>query len=285
VTGAWQRESQNTLMSKLKNCTEDLEEWGARIRRRFTSRIKEYREEMERNREYQTEAGMLKYQDARQKLSIVLKQEEDYWKQRSKTHWLRDGDSNIRFFHAAASARKKKNHISKLNSGDGEIVQDQSGKCKIAKDYFEDLFQQGDYGREEVTPLISNRVTNEDNHELTKEFVAEEFKEAIFNTHSDKAPGPDGLNPAFYKRFWDPCGSEIFEANKQWLLQGRFPDDLNNTNIVLIPKVDNPTFMKDLRLISLCNVLYKIVSKVLANRLKPFLTRYISFEQSAFCRE
>jgi hypothetical protein len=100
--------------------------------------------------------------------------------------------------------------------------------------------------------------------------------------HSDKAPGPDGLNPAFYKRFWDLCGSEIFEASKQWLLQGRFPDDLNNTNIVLIPKVDNPTSMKDLRPISLCNVLYKIVSKVLANRLKPFLTRYISFEQSAF---
>ncbi|MCI07385.1 endonuclease/exonuclease/phosphatase family protein, partial [Trifolium medium] len=54
VTKAWQREIQNPLLSKLKNCTEDLEEWGARIRRRFTSSIKEYREEMERNRECQT---------------------------------------------------------------------------------------------------------------------------------------------------------------------------------------------------------------------------------------
>jgi hypothetical protein len=68
----------------------------------------------------------------------------------------------------------------------------------------------------------------------------------------------------------------------QWLRRGRFPEHLNDTNIVLIPKVDNPTSMKDLRPISLCNVLYKILSKVLANRLKPLLNRYISAEQSAF---
>ncbi|MCI13816.1 CNGC5-like protein, partial [Trifolium medium] len=90
--------------------------------------------------------------------------------------------------------------------------------------------------------------------------------------HSNKAPGPDGLNPAFYKRFWDLCGVEIFNTSKQWLQQGCFPTQLSETNIVLIPKVDNPTSMKDLRPISLCNVLYKIISKVLANRLKPLLT-------------
>jgi hypothetical protein len=90
------------------------------------------------------------------------------------------------------------------------------------------------------------------------------------------------LNPAFYKRFWDLCGYEVFTTSKQWLQRGRFPPQLNNTNIVLIPKIDNPTSMKDLRPISLCNVIYKIISKVLANRLKLLLNMYISLEQSAF---
>ncbi|KAK2445802.1 putative mitochondrial protein [Trifolium repens] len=58
-----------------------------------------------------------------------------------------------------------------------------------------------------------------------------------------------------------------------WLQRGSFPEHMNDTNIVLIPKVDKPTSMKDLRPISLCNVVYKIISKVLANRLKPLLNR------------
>jgi hypothetical protein len=169
-----------------------------------------------------------------------------------------------------------------LSSDDGDIVNEQVAMCTIAKDYFDKLFPQGDTTQDEVTRLINGRVTTEENQSLTKEFVVEEFKDALFSMHSDKAPGPDGLNPAFYKQFWELCGKEIFQACKEWLLQGRLPKNMNNTNIVLIPKVENLTSMKDLRPISLCNVLYKIISKVLANRLKPLLTRYISIEQSAF---
>jgi hypothetical protein len=215
-------------------------------------------------------------------LSKILKQEEDYWKQRSKTHWLKDGDSNTKFFHAVASARRKRNNISKLCDNEGNVVQEQQGMCDIAKEYFDSLFKQADYVEEDVTSIMKACVTNEDNQHLTREFTLEEFKDALFSMHSDKAPGPDGLNPAFYKRFWELCGKELYHTSLQWLQMGRLPDELNNTNIVLIPKVDNPTSMKDLRPISLCNVIYKILSKVLANRLKPLLNRYISFEQSAF---
>jgi hypothetical protein len=154
--------------------------------------------------------------------------------------------------------------------------------CNVALDYFANLFTQSTSDNEEVTSLLSGRVTADDNESLTKDFLIDEFKDALFSMHSDKAPGPDGLNPAFYKRFWELCGGELYNTSVQWLQRGRFLEQLNKTNIVLIPKIDNPTSMKDLRPISLCNVLYKIISKVLANRLKPLLNRYISVEQSAF---
>jgi hypothetical protein len=100
--------------------------------------------------------------------------------------------------------------------------------------------------------------------------------------HPDKSPGPDGFNPAFFQQFWDLCGDDIFVAAKDWLDRGYFPSSLNETNICLIPKRDNPSSMGDYRPISLCNVLYKMVSKLLANRLKMVLDKCISEEQSAF---
>jgi hypothetical protein len=100
--------------------------------------------------------------------------------------------------------------------------------------------------------------------------------------HPDKAPGPDGFNPAFYQHFWDRCSNDIYEAAQDWLARGYFPSSLSETNICLIPKCENPTTMKDMRPISLCNVLYKMISKLLANRLKCCLEKCISEEQSAF---
>lgn len=110
----------------------------------------------------------------------------------------------------------------------------------------------------------------------------EEFRAAVKEMHPDKASGPDGLNPAFFQHFWSCLGSEVFSCCKLWLADMAFPLGLNDTNVVLIPKKDNADSMKDLRPITLCNVLYKILSKVLANRLKSILPGLIFENQSAF---
>ncbi|PNX88544.1 ribonuclease H, partial [Trifolium pratense] len=78
------------------------------------------------------------------------------------------------------------------------------------------------------------------------------------------------------------CGQEIFQQCCNWLTIGTFPANLNSTNISLIPKGDSQVSMKDWRPISLCNVIYKLVAKVLANRLKNVLDKCISISQSAF---
>ena len=90
------------------------------------------------------------------------------------------------------------------------------------------------------------------------------------------------MNPRFYQRFWPLISDQIFSAASPWILTGAFPLGLNNTLIVLIPKCDNPSSMKELRSISLCNVLYKLVVKVLANRMKDVLCRLISPSKAAF---
>lgn len=86
----------------------------------------------------------------------------------------------------------------------------------------------------------------------------------------------------FYKKYWDLVGNDICDVVLDFLNYGHLPADLNYTHVALIPKTNNPTKMTDLRPISLCNVSYKLISKVLANRLKLILPDIIDENQSAF---
>lgn len=117
---------------------------------------------------------------------------------------------------------------------------------------------------------IKCSVTPADNEELTRPFFIEEFREAIFQMHPDKSPGPDGFNPAFYHKFWSLLKDDIFANGVDWLAIESFPSWINKTNLVLVPKVERAYCMKDLTPIALCNVLYKIISKVLCNRSSIF---------------
>jgi hypothetical protein len=105
---------------------------------------------------------------------------------------------------------------------------------------------------------------------------------ALNSTGDMKAPGLDGMPSIFYKKFWDIVGSKVTMEVLQILNEGRpIPAEWNQTTIALIPKVKWPESVTELRPISLCNVLYKIVSKILANGLKGILPEIISPTQSA----
>ena len=212
----------------------------------------------------------------------LLVQDDAYWKQRAKTHWYKDGDRNTNFFHASASARKKVNRILSLDDNDGNKVTDSQGMREVAKNYFVDLFQKHNNVTSPVIDIIRHSISEADNVRLTAPFTKAEFCDAMFYVHPDKCHGPDGYSPGFFQKFWNLCSDDIFRECCAWLDSGKFPPDLNMTNIALISKGNAHTSMRDWRPIALCNVLYKLISKVLANRLKVILSKCISDTQSAF---
>lgn len=100
--------------------------------------------------------------------------------------------------------------------------------------------------------------------------------------HPFKSPGPDGFAACFYQKSWPVVRSEVCKAVLEFLNSGYLDPSINATHIVLIPKKKHPTMVTDFRPISLCNVLYKLIAKVLANRMKRVLNNVISLNQSAF---
>jgi hypothetical protein len=96
------------------------------------------------------------------------------------------------------------------------------------------------------------------------------------------APGPDGLPAIFYHTYWDIIKEDVNKDVLQVLNDGGDPTPYNQTHICLIPKKNNPTHPSDFRPISLCNVIQKIITKTIANRIKEILPEVISQNQSAF---
>jgi len=120
------------------------------------------------------------------------------------------------------------------------------------------------------------------NQLLLAPFSREEVKKALFSIGDLKAPGPDGLHAVFFKRFWNMLGDELIDEVLHDVNSATIPERWNDTTIVMIPKVDNPDKVAQFRPISLCNVVYKVISKVLSSRLKIILPDIISHHQSAF---
>ncbi|GAU51587.1 hypothetical protein TSUD_414310 [Trifolium subterraneum] len=119
---------------------------------------------------------------------------------------------------------------------------------------------------------------------LIKPFSLEEVKATVWDWDSFKSPGPDGINFGFIKDFWNELKGDLMRFIVEFHRNGKLTKGLNATFIALIPKVDSPQRLNDFRPISLVGSLYKILAKVLANRLRLVVGSVISESQSAFVK-
>lgn len=120
------------------------------------------------------------------------------------------------------------------------------------------------------------------NRDLLNTFSVEEVYGVLHDMAPLKAHGLDDFTAGFFQKNWSIVGKDICQAILSTLNSGVLPPFLNRTNIALIPKIKNPISVTDFRPISLCNVMYKMISKMLVNRLKKILPHIISPAQSAF---
>lgn len=154
----------------------------------------------------------------------------------SKQLWLQAGDKNIKYFHAACNARQSSNSIVKLKDEDGNWLVWQNGLDQYITSYYQGLFMATHTNNDEVMKCIKLKVSQEHNLELLHEITEEEVKKAIFQMNSNKAPGPDGMTPAFFQKSRGIVGRDVVDLVRNFFATGEILQGLNDTNLVLVPK-------------------------------------------------
>ena len=219
----------------------------------------------------------------KEEINGLLRKEEKMWKQRSRALWLHEGDSNTRYFHSRATHRYRRNKIDSLENAARKLSIDEKEIASILVAYYQNLFDSSHPMHiEEVLVATPSLVIEEMNEKLIATFLRSEVDIALKQIEPLKAPRPDGMPPLFYQQFWPTIGEEVSDVVLECLNSGSISPSLNLTFITLIPKVKSPTKVSKYHPIALCNILYKLISKVLANRLKKILPNLISESQSAF---
>ena len=213
----------------------------------------------------------------------LLDKENMMWIQRARSLYLQSGDSNTRYFHSRASQRYKRNRILGLRNDQNNWCTSKHQIQSIATSFFQDLFSTCSPDEDHsIFETIRPVVTKDMNRDLIYSLSRDEVEAALKSMEPLSAPGPDGMPPIFFQSYWSVIGDDVSSAVLNCLNNCSLPAAINHTFITLIPKVKSPKKISEFRPISLCNVIYKLVSKVLANRLQGVLPSIISENQSAF---
>ena len=288
VREAWERgytsHSQWPLEACLEECQKSLRDWNKNTFGHVGKHAIDLQKKLQMLEAMKCNAvNMEEIHATKVELNRWLGLEEEMWRQRSRNNWLKAGDRNTTFFHTKASNQFQRNTISRILDADNGWIEDGDQIGQKFVSYFEELFTTSwPKVEQEMLDAIQPKVTERMNSTLTQDFHAMEVEKALKQMHPLTAPGPDGMPPLFYHHFWPIVKSIVILAALDFLNHGVSPPKFHDIHIVLIPKVKNPEKVTDYRPISLCNVAYKIASKVVANRLKLVLQEIIGENQSAF---
>ena len=219
----------------------------------------------------------LKMRHIKKEIEVLQDREAMMWAQRSRILWANKGDKNTKYFHSCASKRYRKNSLEGIRD-EGDVWrtrQEDIGEMMV--NYFKSLFTSTE-GRVSTSILdcVPTVIDEEMNESLCREFEASEVATALQEMAALKALGPNGMPRLFYQHFRSTVNHDVTSSILSWLNIGTIPTPLNHTFITLVPKINSPEYAHQFRLISLCNVLYKIYSKVLANHLKKLLPSIIT---------
>jgi len=219
----------------------------------------------------------------RTELNTVLQEIETLWFQKSRVAAIRDGDRNTKYFHISTIIRRRANRIEALQQEDGHWISSAEEIKHLVVDYFATLFTEPLASpRIDLPSGLFPRLPETTLTELSKPYSSTEILRALRSMAPFKAPGPDGFPALFFRRYWNLVGPSTCELVLGVLNGRHLPEGLNDTFLVLLPKVDHPHKINQFRPIGLCNVAYKLVTKVLVHRLQKILPNLISPSQSSF---
>ncbi|XP_013589191.1 PREDICTED: uncharacterized protein LOC106297509 [Brassica oleracea var. oleracea] len=191
----------SSIMDRLSGCRKELSRWKRSSELNSKTRIQRLNQKLEKEIA-KTRPSARSMRRLRVQLAQAHRDEERYWRQRSREQWLREGDMNTAYFHNVVKGRKIRNNILLLKDDQGTKFFSEGAKGDIAVGYFRDLFMSSNPADlESLFEGFQSKVTADMNETLTKEFTPEEIKRAAFSIKGSSAPGEDGITGVFYQQY------------------------------------------------------------------------------------
>ncbi|XP_038708505.1 uncharacterized protein LOC120003559 [Tripterygium wilfordii] len=274
------------LQLNLKFFGPKIQKWVVKERQRHAYTEKDLKSKLDSLIAKESHENQEAISAMRHQLQELCELEEKVLLNQSKQHWLKAGDQNTSFFHNSMKRRQNLKGIDKILDEGGCLRTTEPEIAEAFHAYFTSLFSAGSIVEnysflDSITRLVDADV----NEYLCRMVTRDEIWNAVRSISSQKAPGPDGFSAGFYHSHWDTVGDSVVDAVMDFFDTSIMDSEINSTLIALIPKTKEALSVTEYRPISLCNVSYKIISKILSNRLSLILPNIIRGNQSAFIRD
>ena len=197
---------------------------------------------------------------------------ESTMRQKSRSKWIKEGDNNSMYFHKLINHSRRRNTLRGLMIDDSWVEDPNLIKAEILQ-HFQSRFHESQLHRPTLDGVSFNALTLIQRDILVEPFKEEEVRCAVWSCGNDKSPGPDGFNFKFIKHFWKELKPEFLRFIAEFFVNASFPKGSNSSFIALIPKLKDPQVISDFRPISLIGYIYKVIAKILANRLRKVLLK------------
>lgn len=281
--------SQFILCKKLKSLKRPLRLLNAKFFGHISSRADRANKELEeaqmilQNQPFNTEIQN-SVANLRKKASFLSEAERLFFWQKAKCKYVLLSDRSSKFFHDVVRRNARRNMIPMVLKADGEATT----SCEQVAEEFISFYKSLLGSSSPCEPInldvlrSGNLLSQQQADGLIGAVSDLEIKEALFAIGEDKAPGPDGFSSCFFKKAWHVVGALFCQAIREFFVSGCLLKQINHAVIALIPKSSHASSVEDYRPISCCNVIYKVISKILAARLAPVLNSIVDHAQSAF---
>jgi len=228
--------------------------------------------------------NIIQYEQLRDEISQIEQEHCQGAILRSKAKWAVEGDKNTKYFLNLEKYRQSNRTITEVFSDNGDIVTDNMAILDEEYKYYRKLYtcvQSNEKDIVEFLGNISKKVNLNQQQDCDKNITKDEIYTALRTMNKQKSPGSDGLTVEFYLHFWTNIGDILLEIYNEINKDNEMARSMKHGLITLIYKKGDKRKLKNYRPISLLNTDYKILSRIMSNRLKKVLPDIISQDQTS----
>nr|GEV64153.1 hypothetical protein [Tanacetum cinerariifolium] len=212
------------------------------------------------------DSNLLQRSELHRNLYNINQIESKEYLQKSKIKWAIEGDENSKNFHGLNNKKRSQLAI-RVVFVDGIWCTNPNKIKEAFFKHFEARFKNSINHRLKINFLFSKRLSDVQASDLERRVSRDEIRLAVWNCGENKSPGPEGYSFEFFMKYWNLVGSDLCDAVEHFFETESFPNGCNSSFVALISKITDAKFVNDFRPISLIGSVYKVVTKMLANRL------------------